>query len=278
MVSSDGEHLDLHRQDFQHLDGLDGVVSAVFASDGLVQARQQAGKRDKAIQMQVHVGQQYARLEPYSRAFPVLESVNGDAEEVVGGVARELNVVGGFGLFTDKGAHIGDGLFGVVDHGAGGDPVEKAAVVVNGLGRQSERAWVVIWVESTNLAIVSHFELELDGLFERLEVPERVRLVGWARWQGGSPVSFDGVGQKSDGEELDEGDAGVFELELLGIVVSVFDVGVADVLFLLILVFEVISGGNSKLAMGWRGGRRAKITRTLPRLPQSLAKTRCHRP
>lgn len=136
MVSSDGEHLNLYGQDFQHLDALDGIVSAVFASDGLVQARQQAGKRDEAVQIQVHVGQQYARLEPYSRAFAVLESVEGEAVEVVRGVASVLNVVSRFGLFADKGAHVGDGLFGVVDHGFGGDAVEKAVVVEKGLGSQ----------------------------------------------------------------------------------------------------------------------------------------------
>jgi len=59
------------------------------------------------------VGEQYARLEPYSRAFAVLESVEGEAVEVVGSVASLLSVVGGFGLFADKGAHVGDGLFSV---------------------------------------------------------------------------------------------------------------------------------------------------------------------
>jgi hypothetical protein len=106
-------------------------------------------------------------------------------------------------------------------------------------------------------------------LLEGPEIPGRVRRA-WRRATH-SPVSVGGGGEGLDDEELDEGDAGLLVLDGLGIVVSVFYVGVADMLVVVILVLEVVPGEESGSA-GWRG---AKKKRTVPRLGPSPAKTPC---
>jgi hypothetical protein len=106
--------------------------------------------------------------------------------------------------------------------------------------------------KAANLVISCKLELKFDGLFESFEPPSNVSLPEWRRVSS-IPVPLL-LFQRGDAQEFVYGPFRILALQLLRIVVFVFNVDITALLFVIVFVLEIITIACQNAVSMWNNG------------------------